>query len=51
MVGGPYVCLTCGAHYPAGAEPPDPCRICADERQYVLVSGQAWARHAALAAG
>lgn len=51
MLGGPYVCLTCGAHYPAGAEPPDPCRICADERQYVPVSGQAWARHAALAAG
>lgn len=51
MVGGPYVCLTCGAHYLAGAEPPDPCRICADERQYVPVSGQAWARHAALAAG
>lgn len=51
MLGGPYVCLTCGAHYPAGAEPPDPCRICADERQYVPVSGQTWARHAALAAG
>lgn len=38
----PHVCATCGAHYPGDVDPPEVCRICADERQYVPVSGQRW---------
>lgn len=37
-----HVCATCGAHYPGSDEPPDLCRICLDERQYVPESGQRW---------
>ncbi len=51
MTSDPCVCLTCGAHYPASAEPPPTCAICADERQYVPESGQAWTRHAELTVG
>ena len=46
----PHVCVTCGAHYPAIDAPPEVCLICSDERQYVPLAGQAWSRHAALAA-
>ena len=43
-VGDPYVCATCAAHYPDGPKPPERCAICTDERQYVGVGGQRWAR-------
>lgn len=49
MVTDAHICPTCGAHYPTRAEPPSTCGICADERQYVPESGQAWTRHAELA--
>ncbi len=38
----PFVCVTCGAHFPAAANPPVSCPICDDERQYLGPDGQAW---------
>ena len=46
----PHVCLTCGAHLPGDAPPPDLCPTCDEPRQYVRASGQAWGRHEALLA-
>ena len=37
-----WICVTCGAHYPATVEPPVECLICQDERQYVGHEGQRW---------
>jgi len=37
-----FICTTCGQAYAPSDEPPTACRICADERQYVRASGQAW---------
>ena len=37
-----FVCLTCGTQYPPSQQPPTSCDICADERQFVNPSGQAW---------
>jgi len=42
------VCALCGTEY---ADPPETCAICADDRQYVLPSGQKWTSSEALAAG
>lgn len=43
-------CATCGVEYgTAGAELPAVCPICADERQYVPSTGQAWLSQAQLA--
>jgi hypothetical protein len=39
----PFICVTCGAHYPEAAAPPAACAICEDERQYVGPEGQRWA--------
>lgn len=47
----PWVCATCGAHFPPAPTPPRACAICEDPRQYVPLSGQAWTRHSALARG
>jgi glyoxylase-like metal-dependent hydrolase (beta-lactamase superfamily II) len=38
----PFVCVTCGAHFPAAAKAPASCPICEDERQYVGHEGQVW---------
>lgn len=38
----PFVCVTCGAHFPAAATPPPACPICDDERQYIGHAGQVW---------
>ncbi|WP_243597578.1 hypothetical protein [Thermobifida halotolerans] len=46
----PWICLTCGGHYPAAEEPPAACRLCEDERQWVPPTGQRWATLAGLAA-
>jgi len=46
----PWICLTCGGHYPAAEEPPASCRLCTDERQWVPPTGQRWATLAGLAA-
>ena len=37
-----YICVTCGATYPASETPPDACAICEDDRQYVGHGGQRW---------
>ncbi len=36
-----WICPACGGHV-AADEPPDPCPVCADERQFVPSSGQRW---------
>ena len=41
-------CATCGVE--CGAERPEVCPICADERQWVPATGQAWVSQAELAA-
>ena len=33
--GSPWVCRTCGLQYTATETPPDKCKTCLDERQYV----------------
>jgi hypothetical protein len=43
-----YICITCGSQHSATSEPPTPCRICEDERQYVNPGGQAWTTHTEL---
>jgi Metallo-beta-lactamase superfamily len=45
-----WICATCGNHYPEDRSPPEVCRICADERQWVPPSGQRWTTAAELAA-
>jgi hypothetical protein len=45
------VCSTCGAVFPAAAEPPAACPICEDERQWVPLEGQQWTSLEDLAAG
>ena len=37
-----HICVTCGAHSEAAADPPLSCLICEDERQYVGHEGQCW---------
>ncbi len=44
----PWICATCGAHYPAAEEPPERCRICEDARQYIGHNGQRWTTPAEL---
>ena len=43
------VCALCGTEY-EDAPPPEVCAICADDRQYVLPSGQNWTSREALTA-
>jgi hypothetical protein len=38
-----YICVTCGVQYATTAQPPEHCRICEDDRQYINSKGQAWA--------
>lgn len=37
-----YICLTCGVQHAASNGPPDRCKICDDERQYIGWAGQQW---------
>ena len=37
-----YICATCGQAYAPADHPPDACKICTDERQYVNAAGQSW---------
>lgn len=37
-----FLCSACGTSFDEGEHLPKTCRICADERQYVPASGQAW---------
>ncbi|CAA9331529.1 MAG: Hydrolase, HAD superfamily [uncultured Frankineae bacterium] len=45
-----WICRTCANQYPPTPQPPDRCRICEDDRQYVPASGQEWTTLAELAA-
>ena len=47
----PFVCVTCGAHFPEGNNPPADCPICEDERQYIGHDGQQWTTFAELRSG
>ena len=38
----PFICVTCGAHFPEANNPPTSCPICDDERQYIGPGGQQW---------
>src|SRR5215207_10613349 len=37
-----WICRTCGVEHADTSAPPAVCRICSDERQYVLPTGQQW---------
>lgn len=37
-----YMCATCGVQYAVSDQPPEGCRICQDERQYIGTNGQQW---------
>ena len=37
-----WICRTCGIEHADTSAPPAVCRICSDERQYVLPTGQQW---------
>ncbi|WP_417307397.1 MBL fold metallo-hydrolase [Devosia sp.] len=45
-----FICTTCGVGYAPSDTPPQSCRICSDERQYVNAGGQDWTTLAALQA-
>src|SRR5437016_11729390 len=40
--GESFLCVTCGAQYTRGAQPPAQCTICGDARQFVGLDGQQW---------
>lgn len=40
-----YICTTCGVQYADSHEPPATCKICEDDRQYLLRTGQNWTTH------
>jgi len=44
-----FICVTCGSQHGESDEPPDACRICQDDRQYVGFHGQRWTTLDALA--
>lgn len=44
-----FICTACGMQYAPADAPPQHCAICADERQYVPLSGQGWTTLAQLA--
>jgi len=37
-----FICVTCGAQFPASIQPPPECRICKDSRQFIGLDGQQW---------
>lgn len=37
-----FICTTCGTQFAESSQPPEECKICTDERQYVGWSGQQW---------
>ena len=45
-----FICTTCGTQHAESREPPERCRICEDERQYVGWEGQRWTALPELAA-
>ena len=45
-----WICRTCANQHPPTGAPPDRCRICEDDRQYVPATGQQWTSLEELAA-
>jgi hypothetical protein len=45
-----HVCATCGTSYESDAVPPEQCKICIDERQYIPRTGQQWTNREEIAA-
>jgi hypothetical protein len=43
-----YICVTCGVQYESSDAPPQHCKICEDDRQYISPSGQTWSTLEAL---
>lgn len=43
-----YICTQCGTQYAATEVPPETCRICTDERQFVNPQSQQWTTHSRL---
>jgi glyoxylase-like metal-dependent hydrolase (beta-lactamase superfamily II) len=41
----PVICTTCGTQHAAPTSPPNGCRVCLDDRQYVGRDGQQWTTH------
>ena len=37
-----FICKTCGVQYGESEVPPEVCKICSDERQYIGITGQSW---------
>lgn len=37
-----YICVTCGVQHADSVLPPEHCRVCEDERQYIGWTGQRW---------
>ena len=44
-----YICTACGTQYSPGEAPPQACRICVDERQFLPRAGQGWTTQSKLA--
>jgi glyoxylase-like metal-dependent hydrolase (beta-lactamase superfamily II) len=43
-----HICTQCGTQYSEAEHPPETCRICNDERQFVNPQGQQWTTHVRL---
>jgi hypothetical protein len=37
-----FICTACGTQYPPSAAPPEKCRVCEEERQFIPPGGQSW---------
>lgn len=37
-----FICVTCGTQYAPTPQPPEICKICSEERQYIPPTGQGW---------
>lgn len=48
-MGNQKICSTCGTQFPVNSNV-DLCTICAEERQYIPVTGQSWTTHSQLLA-
>jgi glyoxylase-like metal-dependent hydrolase (beta-lactamase superfamily II) len=43
-----YICTECGMQYAESEQPPETCKICTNERQFVNPRGQQWTTHGLL---
>lgn len=40
-----FICTNCGTQYEETSQPPEACRICTEEREFVAWNGQEWTTH------